>query len=136
VFPYWIWNLVNINRPFIGDVKENIVCSYSFFTTLLKAAWSNSLNSWNENSRVKLHIIFFFRRKIMRLQIMKHKACKNETLLMESNKFAQILPEYEINPFMQMCRYMLTFKSHLMLMNKISSIFSPRRKFHRIWKSI
>jgi hypothetical protein len=37
-FTYWVNDLVNINRPFIGDVKENIVCSYSFFTTLLKAA--------------------------------------------------------------------------------------------------
>lgn len=32
---YWIFNFVNINGPFIGNIEENIICFYSFFTTLL-----------------------------------------------------------------------------------------------------
>jgi len=70
---------------------------------------------------------------MFRLQIMKPKG-KNERRY--SDNFAQILPKYKINPFMQKCRRVLTLKSHLMLMDKISSIFSPRRKFDRIWKSV
>ena len=42
------------------------------------------------------------------------------------------IPKYKINPFVQMCRYMLTLKSHPVLMNEINRVLSPRRKFDSI----
>jgi hypothetical protein len=43
------------------------------------------------------------------------------------------LPKYEVNPLMQMSRYVLTLQSLPMLMNKINWIFSPSRELHSIW---
>lgn len=42
-------------------------------------------------------------------------------------------PKYKINPFMQMCRYILALQSHPMLMYEIYWVFGPRRKSDRIW---
>lgn len=58
---YWVWYLININCPFIGNVEENIICQYSFFTTLLIPGYSKLLmyitdsQSWyiQTNSRVR-----------------------------------------------------------------------------------
>lgn len=32
---YWIWDFVNVHGPFICNIKENIICQYSFFSSLL-----------------------------------------------------------------------------------------------------
>lgn len=38
---YWVWDLININSPFISNVKENIIRQNSFSASLLIPEYSN-----------------------------------------------------------------------------------------------
>jgi hypothetical protein len=40
---YWVQDLININCPFVCDVKEHIIFQYSFFASLLIPECSNPM---------------------------------------------------------------------------------------------
>jgi len=143
-----VWNFINIHCPFICNIKENIICFNSLFSLLLIPVGSKSLIQsgvncygtiikWKFEKEGYTSLIdgtkqikswMNKRKPWSRWKVAQHQMQWEEILRSRKN-----LPKYEVNPLMQMSRYILTLQSHPVLMHKINWILSPSRKSYRIW---
>lgn len=93
---HWIRDLININCPFICNVKEHVISRYSFLASLLITEHSNHVNFGKLKVEKKnLHEQLIINNNII-VKITKRK----EINLGTEGKEKENKPKNEVNPFM------------------------------------